>query len=211
MSVNNKKNKVVFTSNQKMCNFVSRMGMYLLLILVPLWMNKDMYTAMIGAKGKCVIFCFALMLLGIAVCYIYGFAVRERHIKFSVKNWEPMDYAVLAFGISIFLSFLGSSDKAACLTGSQGFHCGTFMCLSGIAFYFFLSRNMIPERSMWDMVFIVSDIIFAWVFCNSISFDILNMHAMIAEYQYFSYYGPLGNSNSISAYLCCCLWGLFFL
>lgn len=190
------------TTNQTLGSLVSQCWFYLVLILLPLYMNRNMYTAMIQAKGKCFWFIGAVCIMGIAVYYIQGMVSREYKWNLNFKNWNLLDVGMLLFGSSVFLSFLLSADKKACLTGENGFYCGTFLCLCSVVFYFFASRNLISTKQIWDMVMIVCDILFIWIFLNSISVDILNMHEKIVDYQYFSYFASLGNSNSISAYLC---------
>lgn len=192
----------IVTTNQTLGSLVSKLWFYLVFLLIPLYMNKDMYTAMIQSKGKCFWFIGVICITGVVIYYIQGIISKEYKWKLSLNNWNFLDIGMLLFGVSVFISFLLSEDKLACLKGENGFYCGTFLCLISIILYFFLSRNLISDKQLWDMVIIVSDIIFVWIFLNSISIDILNMHAAIIEEQYFSYYASLGNSNSISAYLC---------
>lgn len=192
----------IVTTNQTLGSLVSKLWFYLVFILIPLYMNKDMYTAMIQAKGKCFWFIGVICITGVIIYYIQGLLSKEYKWNLTLKNWNLLDIGMLLFGVAVFISFLLSENKKICLTGENGFYCGTFLCLFSVAFYFFSSRNLISTKQLWDMVVIVSDIIFVWIFLNSISVDILNMHAAIIEEQYFSYYASLGNSNSISAYLC---------
>lgn len=190
------------TLNQTLGSLVSKLWFYLVFILLPLYMNKDMYTAMIQAKGKCFWFIGVICIAGVVIYYIQGVISKQYQWNITLKQWNLLDVGMLLFGISVLISFLLSEDKLMCLKGENGFYCGTFLCLTSVMLYFFLSRNLISTKQLWDMVMIVSDIIFVWIFLNSVSVDILNMHDAIIVEQYFSYFASLGNSNSVSAYLC---------
>lgn len=190
------------TNNDKIGNLVCKIYFFLILIFLPLYMNKAFYTAMINAKAQAYWLLSGIVMLGIISYFIQGSVSKEYKWKFSLKRWNLIDFSILLFAVVVSISFFLSDNLKNCFWGNDGFYVGTYMVVSSIVFYFFLSRKLIPSQAMWEMVFIVSDLIFVWIFLNTISIDILNMHAPILETQYFAYFASLGQMDSVSAYLC---------
>jgi hypothetical protein len=202
-----KRNEMQLNPIERAGSAVAQIPFFLLLILHPLYMDSQMYLALINAKGQCYIAISVITAIAMAAFGIYYLCNYKSYKKttgnlFASKDGHRLDIAVLIFAACVWISWFLSSDPVACMFGTNGFHVGTYTILTMTIIYFFLSRRLLAGRKMWDMVFIVADIIFVWCFLNAMSVDILNMHAMILERQQFDYMASLGNVDSAAAYLC---------
>lgn len=200
--MNTNKMSVVVTNNRRFGDIVSKAYFFLILILLPLYMDGAFYTALIDAKGHIYWVISALVLVGMVGYYAHGYFSGEYQWQFHFKRWSLLDWSILAVAGCVFISFILSDDLSSCFRGDHGFYVGTYMILSSIIFYFFASRNLIADYSLWGLVMMFNELVFLWIFLNACSVDILNMHAHIDQNQYFHYLSCLGQMDSISAYLC---------
>ena len=199
-SKKNKKKVDLETDNQKLGRIVSRMFFFLILIVLPCYYDKQVYLNMIGAKGQCALILCYITIVGIVCYYFHGLLAGEYKFDFTFKRWHPIDYVVLLLVLGMAIACFTSANINECLSGSKGFYNGALKLGLLALIYFFTSRHIKAEKKIWDIVFIVSDVISLWMFINFCTIDIFGHHAMILEEQYYFYSSCLGNVDSISAY-----------
>lgn len=180
---------------------ISRMYFLLTMIVLPLYYTSMTYVELIEAKGQCFLGIALATTIGIVLYYLYGFLSGQYKIYGKFDWFVPMDYVVLGLGVVLLLSFLTSGDLEACLWGTHGFRVGAMSYGAVLIFYFFVSRHLRSVKDLWLVVFVVTDLICIWGFMNNIGIDVMSMHEIIVEYQFYSYISTLGNVDSVSAYI----------
>ncbi len=185
----------------KVADVVSKIYFAMILAFLPLYFDGKFYTAMIAAKGKFYWLIAGVMGIGILVTLVTSFVKKEYVLRYRGKL-NAMDWALIAYGGAVIISFLLSEDKSVAYFGTGSFYIGTLTLITLIIFYFFVSRSLTGCKDIWDMIIILNVFIFLWIVCNTVSIDILSMHANIKQTQYFNYFACLGQMDSVSAYLC---------
>lgn len=184
----------------KLAEIVSKIFFGMILVLLPLYFDAKFYTAMITAKGKVYWVIAGVMAIGVLTVFIASFIRKEQVLRYRGRK-NALDWALIAYAGAVLISFIFSENKNVAYFGSGGFYVGTLTLVSMIVFYFFVSRSLQGSKALWDMIIILNVFIFMWVVCDTISIDILTMHASIGG-QNFGYYACLGQLDSVSAYLC---------
>lgn len=184
----------------KVADIVSKIYFAMILAFLPLYFDGKFYTAMIAAKGKFYWVIAGVMGVGILATLITSVVKKEYVLRYRDKL-NAMDWAMLAFGGAVLISFLLSEKKEIAYFGTGSFYIGTLMLVTAIVFYFFVSRSITETKGLWDMIIILNVFLFLWIVLNTLSVDILEMHANISG-QELMYLGTFGNINVISGYMC---------
>jgi len=185
----------------KMAGIFSIIYFALILALLPIYFDANIYTAMIRAKGVCYLFIAAVMGIMLLITFVTSVVRKEPPIRYTDQRRSPMDIAMLAFGIAVIISFLFSENKKVAYFGTGGFHVGTLSIVTLIVFYFFVSRNLCGSERHWDLIIVLNTFIFLWVVLDSVSTDFFGIRTKLGN-QKLQYFASLGQMDSVSAYLC---------
>lgn len=168
-------------------------------IVLPLYF-EDAYFNMLEAKAHCytalAAVLFPILLMGLIL------QVKSGDGKHLFKGMEPLDWAVLIFGVYAIISCLYSPSFYYSFTGTLGWSVGGFVMFSLPVFYQVVSRYLNYRPNLWPPVFAVNLFIFLVAVCHSCRFDVLGLHEGVADYQYFQYLSTIGQINGFATYLC---------
>lgn len=185
----------------KMAEIFSIIYFGMILALLPIYFDANVYTAMINAKGECYLFIAAVMGIFILITFITSLVRKEPPIRFTDQRKSPMDWAIIAFGVTVIISFLLSENKKVAYFGTGGFHTGTLTIITLLVFYFFVSRNLQGSQRHWELIIVLNTFIFIWVVLDSVSANFFGVRTQLGK-QKLQYFASLGQMDSVSAYLC---------
>ena len=194
-----KKQKDLLTASS-IAGYFSKVYFLLILIFLPFYMDSTSYFGLSEAKAHAYWLIVILMLLGIVITIWRMVKQKEKWIA-SLDSMNAIDYSVLAYAVSVIISFLLCENKMDAYTGGLGFDVGVFTIITMIIFYFFVSRGLQGEKKLWNVVLVMNGIILVWSICNAVSIDVLWTHGKTTK-SMNDYYATIGQMNCVSAYLC---------
>ena len=182
---------------------VSMLVLLSIFILLPAFSYGNFYKNSMIAKSNCYNVIGGLGFAGIFVTLLYNLV----HGKYSKGIQKPvcnlLDGALLLLGLVTAVSLLFTTDPILCLSGKLGNCVGTYMVLSLIVLFYFVSRGYDSKRFIGRRVFsICAGIMYFWIVCNAFHLDLFFTHAKLKETEFFHYLGGLGEIPAVTAYLC---------
>lgn len=181
--------------------------LFIMFCIYPFYM-KDGYVE-IGAEKfnfyKAITFGgFALMLPLVLLCV--GFYMRSRR-KGIKKDWifrydgvSGTDVAVLAYGVSVVLSYLGSDYKAMAFWGEEGWYMGLMTQLMFVVSYFMVSRFWEYEEKLLLAFMAAATVVFGLGVLNRFSVFPIEIRGANS-----SFLSTMGNINWYCGY-----WAVLF-
>ena len=130
-----KKQKDLLTASS-IAGYFSKVYFLLILIFLPFYMDSTSYFGLSEAKAHAYWLIVILMLLGIVITIWRMVKQKEKWIA-SLDSMNAIDYSVLAYAVSVIISFLLCENKMDAYTGGLGFDVGVFTIITMIIFYFF--------------------------------------------------------------------------
>lgn len=155
------------------------------------------------AKGISVIYFSILILCQILKSGIKtGNRLRKKQRIISFANISGTDWFVIAYAVSVGISFCVTSYKQEAIWGYPEWNMGVISQLLFVLIYFFVSRY-----AKWDNFLLIpilgsSAIIYVLAILQRFQIDPLGMYDEIAGTDYASFLSTIGNINWYSGYLC---------
>lgn len=170
-----------------------------MMILVPLY-YRYAYFDMLEAKAKALRLVLYVVLAGGVIPTAATVIGRKEKIKWS-DRFCSLDYAMCAFAITIFLSWMLCREKAAAFWGELGWSTGAFVLLGCVCCYFLLAGNLPESQNLWLPVLLVNIVIFGMSVLHSMKIDVLSLHENIRSDQWYQYLSTIGQTNAQMGYL----------
>ncbi len=170
-----------------------------MMILVPLYYHYA-YFDMIEAKARALRLVLYVALAGGVILTAATVIGRKEKIK-RFDCFCSLDYAMCAFAITIFLSWMLCGDKAAAFWGNLGWSTGAFVLMGCVCCYFLLAGNLPESQNLWLPVLLVNIVIFGTSVLHSMKIDVLSLHENIRPDQWYQYFSTMGQTNAQMGYL----------
>lgn len=170
-----------------------------MMILVPLYYHYA-YFDMIEAKARALRLVLYVVLAGEVILTAAIVIGRKEKIKWS-GHFCSLDYAMCAFAITIFLSWMLCGEKAAAFWGNLGWSTGAFVLLGCVCCYFLLAGNLPESQNLWLPVLLANIVIFGMSVLHSMKIDVFSLHENIRSDQWYQYLSTIGQTNAQMGYL----------
>ena len=116
------------------------------------------------------------------------------------RKFDLFDRSVLFFLFASVVSTFNAYDLEYAFTGQQGWYVGFFVILSLVIVYFTLKGGSLDQKSraIIAVIFIVETLL---VIADCARLDLFGLKKEFREFQYYIFFGTIGNSNWFVAYL----------
>lgn len=187
----NKKNIV-----QTIQNHVIEIYLFVIFIIYPYYHGNG-FVKMGYLKYRFFLISSAVMLAAAIVlaviCWVRGF----RTVRLSA-----LDYAVFAYAVFAFLSYLCSDFKADAWEGAPGWYMGMQMQFIFILLYVVISRCTIPLDRVIFYILTGSVLAFFFAVLHRFMIDPLHMYQGLRDWQILQFLSTLGQATWYSSFVC---------
>lgn len=175
-------------------------------IVLQLYINKDFYFNISGAKSECINVIAVIAAVGLCV-WAYE-AIKSRNVLRAAGLTQKMsllDWAVLAFGASSVLNCILVKQHDMVFFGTRSMDVGTLVYMTAVAVYFIVSKNFRPKKWLFGLLTATFCILFVWTLMNQCGRDSFGWHKNMVPGEVYGYVSTLGNINAA-----CLAIGTFF-
>ena len=180
-------------------------GMYLICMLgiFPLYYHNKYYD--MGPAKFSFFWTATLLFVAVSLIVLIFFILTRENtpdLKAAARKVSLLDLFVLAYMVSLLISFAFSDYKAAGIKGSGGWHMGLYPQLFFIAVYFLLSRFLKFRKVYLWALGVSSFLVFLLGVLNRFNVDLLGFYSGLAERYKVLFLSTLGQATWYSSFLC---------
>lgn len=180
-------------------------GMYLICMLgvFPLYYHNKYYD--MGPAKFSFFWTATLLFAAVSLIVLIFFILTQENppdLKAAARKASLLDLFVLAYMVSLLISFALSDYKAAGIKGSGGWFMGLYPQLFFIAVYFLLSRFLKFKKVYLWVLGVSSFLVFLLGVLNRFNVDPLGFYSGLAERYKVLFLSTLGQATWYSSFLC---------
>lgn len=143
-----------------------------------------------------------LIYLAVTGCAYLVVNIRRIPWKTFYKALSVTDWFVIAYAVSLFISYAVSPYKHDALYGYVGWNMGLLAQLSFVALYFFVSRCYRWLDDFLILALAVASIVFLLGVLHRFLIDPLALYQGLDPYYYPTFISTLGQTSWFSSYMC---------
>lgn len=186
--------------NKTYADRIIHLFVFITLLFFPLYYHNK-YADLIQAKYSFFYMTSILMLVAVAMIWLYRFRTTGDKSATSTKAWKTHDYSLMMFWGIALISTLQSDYRYEAFWGNEGRYIGLFLISILVLDFFVISRLWSFNPRVLDAFLIAGMAVCLIGIADFCGIDILGIKENMDVHRWHSYTSTFGNINSYTLYV----------